>query len=285
MTLEAAYRYGVKQLEQAGIENAEGDSWYLLEYVLKTDRSGYYLHKREPMQQEKFTLYEALLQKRAKHIPLQHLTGEQEFMGLPFYVNSQVLIPRQDTEILVERVLEIMKPGKRILDICTGSGCIIISLYCFSEAVQAVGADISSAALETAKKNAARNNAEVSFIESDLFSNIQDKFDVIVSNPPYIPSAEIEKLMPEVRDYEPRNALDGKGDGLEFYRRLVKESPQYLNPEGWLCLEIGYNQGESVCSLMKSQGFGKILVKKDLAGLDRVVTGQLLPSEIEKQQL
>lgn len=275
MTLEAAYQYGVKLLKRAGIENAEGDSWYLLESILKIDRSGYYLHNKEPVEQEKFYLYEELLKQREKHVPLQYLTGEQDFMGLPFYVNRNVLIPRQDTEILVEKVLENIEPDSKILDMCTGSGCIIISLCHFAAPVRAVGADISSKALNLAEKNAKRNAASVSFVESDLFSNISEKFDVIVSNPPYIPRKEINRLMPEVKDYEPRIALDGAEDGLEFYRRLIKDSPKYLCGNGSLYLEIGSNQGESVSSLMKKHGFGNIEVIKDLAGLDRVVFGRL----------
>ena len=210
------------------------------------------MQKELPGEQKE--VYEAALKKRAGHIPLQHITGEQEFMGLPFLVNADVLIPRQDTEILVEEALKKAKPGMRVLDLCTGSGCII-------------------AALCVAKKNAGRNGVSPVFVQGDLFEPVKGTFDLIVSNPPYIPTAEIEKLMPEVREHEPLLALDGKEDGLVFYKRIIEEGYPYLKPGGFLMFEIGCDQGKEVSARMEQAGYQDVKIIKDLAGLDRVVIG------------
>ena len=219
--------------------------------------------------------YESVLKKRAERVPLQYITGEQEFMGLTFYVNSNVLIPRQDTETLVEEALNLAKPGMRILDMCTGSGCIIISILKNKSDVKGMGCDISKQALIVAKENAKLNNVNVAFEYSDLFENIEGKFDMIVSNPPYIRSAEIPSLMPEVAQFEPLKALDGSEDGLEFYRRIIKESKNYLNADGYIIFEIGNDQGEAVSNMLTYAGYNNVRVIKDLAHNDRVVCAQV----------
>lgn len=274
MTLEGAVSFGKKILEEAGIVEAALDAWYLLEYVCKIDKSYYYLHNRDEIDDEKLQEYELLVKKRAERVPLQYITGTQEFMGLKFKVNSHVLIPRQDTEILVETALGVVQPEMKVLDLCTGSGCIIISLMHFAQDIIGVGSDISKQSLLVAKENAKANDVEVEWIRSDVFQNISGTFDMIVSNPPYIPTAVIDTLMPEVRDFEPFHALDGLEDGLFFYDKIVKESKEFLNTGGYLIFEIGHDQGEAVSTLMKQAGFEQIRVIRDLSGLNRVVCGR-----------
>ena len=225
------------------------------------------------MTEEQKTQYKYFVEERAKRIPLQHLTKEQEFMGLSFEVNEHVLIPRQDTEVLVETVLEDLEENMRVLDICTGSGCILISLLKIMRGVKGVGVDISEEALEVARRNAQKHDTEAVFIQSDLFENVEGTYDVIVSNPPYIKTEEIEKLEEEVKLHDPMLALDGKEDGLYFYRKIIKESRKYLKRNGKLYFEIGNTQGEEVKTLMEEEGFANVKIKKDLAGLDRVVCG------------
>lgn len=274
MTLEGALTFGRQMLEDAGIVESALDAWYLLEYVGKFDRSYYYLHYQDEMDEDKLQEYEILVKKRAKRIPLQYITGVQEFMGLEFKVNSHVLIPRQDTEILVETALGVIQPDMRVLDLCTGSGCVIISLMHFAKGISGVGSDISKQALLTAKENAKANEAEAEWIRSDLFQNITGTFDMIVSNPPYIPTRVIDTLMPEVRDFEPMEALDGQEDGLFFYDKIIKESNKFLNTGGYLIFEIGHDQGEAVSAMMKQAGFEQVRVIRDLSGLNRVVCGR-----------
>lgn len=274
MTYREALSRGELLLEEHGIEDAKVDAWLLLAMVCKMDRNYYYMHMNEDITEEQQAEYTSVLKKRAERIPLQYITGEQEFMGLKFLVNSNVLIPRQDTEVLVEEALKKIKPGMEVLDLCTGSGCIIISILKNAPEVTGVAADISKQALNIAKENAKLNEVSVRFETSDLFNSIKGTFDVIVSNPPYIPTEEITKLMPEVRDFEPYDALDGKEDGLYFYRKIIQEGKQYLKPDGYLMFEIGYDQGEDVSELMQRAGYGEIKVVKDLAGLDRVVIGK-----------
>lgn len=289
MTYREVYEEGKGALAAAGIDEAGLDARLLLEYVCGTDRNTLLVHGDRPVAAEEGKRYEQLLERRSKRIPLQHLTGVQDFMGLEFSVNEHVLIPRQDTEILVEEVLRKLHDGMRVLDMCTGSGCILISLLHFSNSCQGVGADISPEALKVAQANAekllgdsAQSGADADiqegwrrcvFRQSDLFENIEGTFDMIVSNPPYICSETIETLMPEVRVYEPRQALDGAEDGLLFYRRIVMEGRTHLCGGGMLFFEIGYDQAEAVCSLMEEAGFLEINVVKDYAGLDRVVYG------------
>lgn len=273
MKYQEILAYGVRCLQENGISDASMDAWLLLEKETGMNRASYLLHRDELMQKEHFENYKNMLEQRAKHIPLQHITGEQEFMGIPFYVNEHVLIPRQDTEVLVEYVLSVSRPGVKLLDLCTGSGCIAISLQKNIENSQVQAADISVLALETAKKNALRNQTEVQFIESDLFSNINETFDIIVANPPYIKTEIIAQLMEEVKDHEPVLALDGREDGLFFYREIIRQSNCFLEKNGILCFEIGLDQGDAVTAIMKEFGFLEVMVKKDLTGRNRMVTG------------
>lgn len=275
MTYREALLSGEKILDMAQIVDAKNDAWLLMEMVCKIDKTFYYVHMDEEIPVDEMKEYESVLKKRAERVPLQYITGEQEFMGLTFYVNSNVLIPRQDTETLVEEALNLAKPGMRILDMCTGSGCIIISILKNKSDVKGVGCDISKQALIVAKENAKLNNVNVAFEYSDLFENIEGKFDMIVSNPPYIRSAEIPSLMPEVAQFEPLKALDGSEDGLEFYRRILKESKNYLNADGYIIFEIGNDQGEAVSNMLTYAGYNNVRVIKDLAHNDRVVCAQV----------
>ena len=344
--------YGKKILKNAGIVEADLDAWYLFEQSFGISRAQYFLCARENIVgstaqkiavqeqhgdllesgnaldcaelwlKEKLSAYEHALKKRAARIPLQQIIGQQEFMGLSFFVNEHVLIPRQDTETLVELVLQEQKDKDiSILDMCTGSGCIAVSLKKLGGYAHVEGADISEESLKVAKRNSEeilenndvnndavssrteqiqnctnltnnqnkQDNSEermvseasklsqagVTFRHSDMFSNFPEteQFDVIVSNPPYIPSAVIEELEPEVRDHEPRGALDGTADGLCFYRILAEECAKHLTPGGHVYFEIGYDQGAAVKELLDIHGFKDTRVIQDLTGKDRVVCG------------
>lgn len=344
--------YGKKILKNAGIVEADLDAWYLFEQSFGISRAQYFLCARENIVgstaqkmtaqeqtgnslesknaldcvelwlKEKLSAYENALKKRVARIPLQQIIGQQEFMGLSFFVNEHVLIPRQDTETLVELVLQEQKDKDiSILDMCTGSGCIAVSLKKLGGYAHVEGADISEESLKVAKRNSEeilenndvnndavssrteqiqnctnltnnqnkQNNsakrkiseasklsqAGVTFRHSDMFSNFPEteQFDVIVSNPPYIPSAVIEELEPEVRDHEPRGALDGTADGLYFYRILAEECAKHLTPGGYVYFEIGYDQGAAVKELLDIHGFKDTRVIQDLTGKDRVVCG------------
>ena len=263
-----------EKLKEAGVVDFAVDSWLLAEFVFKINRTGFYMDPMMTVSKERADKYMELVGIRASKIPLQHITGSQEFMGLDFKVNEDVLIPRQDTELLVENAITYIKSVKGnvdVLDMCTGSGCIAISIDKLCDNAQVVGADISKKALEIAEINNKENSAGVDFIESDLFENIKECFDVIVSNPPYIESEKIEKLMPEVRDFEPRIALDGTKDGLEFYRNICNNLSRYLKEQGAVFFEIGYNQGRSVSKILNEQGFEKVKIIKDYSQNDRVV--------------
>ena len=275
MTFREAISFGERQLNDVGIVDAKNDAWLLLTFVCKIDRTFYYVHMDEQMSIEQQAEYENVINKRAEHVPLQYITGEQEFMGTSFRVNESVLIPRQDTETLVEEALKLVRPGMKVLDMCTGSGCILISILKNVVDVEGFGYDISKQALNVAKENAKLNNVIATFEPSDLFEKVTDTFDVIVSNPPYIPTAVIGTLMPEVAVYEPIQALDGKEDGLYFYRKIITSASDYLKENGKLLFEIGHDQGESVSNLMREAGYKDVRVVKDLAGNDRVVIGGL----------
>lgn len=264
---------GQRRLAAAGVEEAAVDAWLLFSYDKKVDRTWYLLNRTQRASGEEQEVYLKLIARRCERVPLQHITGEQEFMGLPFRVTPDVLIPRQDTEVLVEECLRHLAPGNIFLDLCTGSGCILVSLLHYAKGTFGTGADLSGKALAVAKGNVEANGVEARLVQGDLFEPVTGTFDLIVSNPPYIASAEIETLAPEVREHEPRMALDGTADGLFFYRRIVQESPSYLKEGGWLCMEIGYDQGAAVRQLMEARGFATVSVIKDLAGLDRVVSG------------
>ena len=271
------YQIGKEQLQKAGITDAELDARLLLEFICHTDRNALYAHGDQEIEDEKMQDFLQLVEKRAVHIPLQHLTGEQNFMGLDFLVNEHVLIPRQDTEILVEEIMRDLHDGIRILDMCTGSGCILLSLLHYSNDCSGVGVDVSEDALAVARQNADRlAEKQAVFIQSDLFEKVEGSFDLIASNPPYIRSQEIAGLMPEVREHEPHLALDGKDDGLHFYREIIKGAMPHLKRGGQLFFEIGYDQGEAVQALLAANGYTEIAVVKDYAGLDRVVYGTFL---------
>lgn len=274
MTYQEAVKNGEKVLSLAEIADAKVDAWLLFEMACKVDRQFYYLHMNEDITMEQQKEYEIALKKRTEHIPLQYIVGEQEFMGLKFKVNSSVLIPRQDTETLVEEALKKVRPDMKVLDMCTGSGCIIISIIKNVPSAEGYAVDISKQALNVAKENAKSNEVPVNFERSDLFDNVTGVYDVIVSNPPYIPTAEIPKLMPEVGSFEPLEALDGKEDGLFFYRKIVAECGSYLKEDGYILFEIGCEQAEAVTTMLREAGFYEVQVVKDLAGLDRVVIGR-----------
>lgn len=274
MTYREALEKGREYLEKQQIADAQADAWYLMEFCCHMTRARYLMKMPDPMPEAEYARYQSLLLLRGTHVPLQHITGEQEFMGLSFRVNDQVLIPRQDTEILVEQALQEAKSGMRVLDLCTGSGCIIISLVKHCPGLLGTASDISPEALQTARENARRLEAEVTFIESDLFERIHGSFDLIVSNPPYIPTGTIDRLMAEVRFHDPRLALDGREDGLYFYRKIIKDSDLHLKQGGWLMFEIGSDQAEAVSGLMRQAQFTRVRVIRDLAGLDRVVIGR-----------
>lgn len=287
MTLEYLLKEGTKVLEQNGIQEARLDAWLLLEYVTGVSRAYYFAHQTDEVEEKKAEAYKELIRQRAEHIPLQHLTHQAFFMGFEFYVNENVLVPRQDTETLVECALDILKEIKEpvILDMCTGSGCILLSLLAMKQEALGTAVDISVPALEVAKRNAASLEVEkrVKFVESDLFSASfftettgKDRlaYDILISNPPYIRSAEIASLMEEVKGHDPYLALDGHEDGLYFYREIVSRGKNFLKKDGWMLFEIGCDQGKDVSFLLKKNGFINVQVIKDLAGLDRVVMGQ-----------
>ncbi|MEE0072384.1 MAG: peptide chain release factor N(5)-glutamine methyltransferase [Lachnospiraceae bacterium] len=283
LTLKQLYKVGTVKLAEEGIEEFSLDAWYLLEYVTGVSKAMYFAEPERAVSEENADRYIDCIRRRAAHIPLQHITGEQEFMGYPFCVNEHVLIPRQDTEILVEEAIQVMRPKMKVLDMCTGSGCIVLSIlkmcrekYYMTD-LQGIGADVSEEALKVARENGRRLGVPVTWIQSDLFAKIpeEEKYDVIVSNPPYIETAVIDTLQEEVRLHDPYIALDGKEDGLYFYRRIISEAGKYLKMQGKLMFEIGCDQAEAVEELMKNAGYEQITVKKDLAGLDRVVYGTL----------
>lgn len=277
MQYRELYQLGREKLLQAGIEETDLNARLLLEYVCHTDRNTLLAHGDNPVSGEQEEYYVNLIEKRAQHIPLQHITGTQEFMGLDFCVNEHVLIPRQDTEILVEAAMKELHDGMSILDMCTGSGCILLSLLHYSNDCQGVGVDISKDALAVARQNAKRlfgkAAKDIELIQSDLFAALgqERRFDMLLSNPPYIRSAEIPDLMEEVRAHEPVAALDGRADGLHFYREISREAKPYLQGGAYLFFEIGYDQAEAVSSILQKDGYREIEVIKDFAGLDRVV--------------
>lgn len=283
---------GKDSLKEARINDYNTDSWLLFEEAFSMDRASYFMRQLDECNDDKAEkLFNQMIKVRCTHVPLQHITGHQEFMGLDFKVNEHTLIPRQDTECLVEEALHYIdelqkekiydKLKMRILDMCTGSGCIAISIAKLAKVrTQITGADISKEALKVAKVNRSEHSADnVTFIESNLFEFCRDKsdcvWDIIVSNPPYIRTKEIEELEAEVRLHDPRTALDGMEDGLYFYREITAEAAKYLNNGGYLLYETGCSQAREVSAIMKENGFTDIKVVKDMAGLDRVVTGKL----------
>ena len=280
-TYKDALEYGKQRLLECEIEDANLDAWLLLEYVSGISRSWYFVHEDEEISENDIEEYQILIEQRGKHIPLQQLTKEAYFYGMKFFVNENVLIPRQDTEVLVEQVLSLSK-GKenlKLLDMCTGSGCILLALLANLKQASGTGVDLSEKALEVAQRNGEELGIEVSWVQSDLFDKVLGSYDIIVSNPPYIETSVIEGLMDEVKLYEPRMALDGTEDGLFFYREITMQAGKYLKNNGILAFEIGYNQGKAVSEFMKENGYKEVQVLQDLAGLDRVVTGRIEKEE------
>lgn len=280
MTLKMLWQEYSARFREAGVPEPETDAWYLLEHVTGVTRARYFMNPDQSVPDEQLIQYTHLCERRMQRIPLQHLTGVQEFMGYEFIVSDAVLIPRQDTEILVEEAAGILRKDSDILDVCTGSGCILLSLLKIAEerglgSITGVGVDISEDALAVAGKNKEKlsiKNAEL--LRGDLLEPVADRrFDIIVSNPPYIRTEEIEKLEAEVKVFDPFIALDGGADGLIFYRRIVEQAAGCLKKGGSLLFEIGYDQGEDVKRLMEQAGFENVRIKKDFAGLDRVVFG------------
>lgn len=275
-TLRETLKAGEERLRQAGVPDAAHDAWELFADACEMEKSCYFLHENDKIKEIWEKRYGEMIEKRAQRIPLQQILGTAWFMGYEFAVNEQVLTPRFDTEILVEEAARHLKPGMKILDVCTGSGCILLSLLAEYRDMEltGLGVDLSAGALSVAKENQKRLAIEAEFIQSDLLEKVTGVYDLIVSNPPYIATKEMENLMPEVREHEPWMALDGKEDGLFFYRKIVEAAGGYLKKEGWLCFEIGYDQGEAVRRMMEDAGYEKVSVIRDLAGLDRVVQGQ-----------
>lgn len=275
MNYTEAFLMGMQKLKEAQIGEAQLDARLLLEEVCGTDHNTLLCHGDREVSEEEEEKYRRALEQRAVHVPLQHLLGYQDFMGLRFQVNEYVLIPRQDTEILVEEAMRYLHDGMRILDLCTGSGCILLSLLHYSNDCEGVGVDISQEALQVAAQNAELLGIRADFLKSDLYEKVTGKFDLLVSNPPYIERAVIPTLMEEVREYDPYIALDGGEDGLDFYRRIIGGAQDYLKRGGQILIEIGSGQAEAVSELLREAGFKEIDVCRDFAGLDRVVSGRL----------
>lgn len=278
-TIRSLVKEGADILEKNKIADAANDSMEIFFHVTGMNRLQYLMKQGEPVIDELKNEFFRLIQRRAGHIPLQHITGKAYFYGLEFEVDENVLIPRFDTEVLVEKVLKYAKPGMNILDMCTGSGCIAVAIKKNVPDAEVMAADISQNALRLAERNAIKNDVSVNFICSDLFDKVSaaggDGFDIIVSNPPYIKTAVIEELSDEVKLHDPYIALNGYKDGLFFYRQITNKARQYLKKGGILAYEIGHDQAEDVSAIMKDTGFGNIEVIKDLAGLDRVVVARI----------
>ncbi len=276
MLIKEAIRKGMISLKTNNIQEPNLKSRLLMQYILNKSRQYMLIHDNEELTNKQEKAYLENIEKMIKGVPLQHITHSQEFMKMNFYVNENVLIPRSDTEILVEEVINIAKKtnAKKILDLCTGSGAIAISLAKYIENSQITAVDISEEALRIAKLNAVNNNVEdkITFVKSDLFENIvKEKYDIIVSNPPYIKKDFMKKLDKEVQQ-EPYIALDGGYDGLDFYRKIISEGYQYLKFKGYLCMEIGYDQKQEVFDIIKKQEkYSNTYSKIDLGGNDRIV--------------
>ena len=275
MNYTEAFLMGMQKLKEAEIGEAQLDARLLLEEVCGTDHNTLLCHGDREVSEAEEEQYRKALEQRAVHVPLQHLLGYQDFMGLRFQVNEHVLIPRQDTEILVEEAMRYLHDGMRILDLCTGSGCILLSLLHYSNDCEGTGVDISKEALQVAALNAELLGIKADFLKSDLYEKVTGKFDLLVSNPPYIERKVIPTLMEEVREYDPYIALDGGEDGLDFYRRIIGGAQDYLKRGGQILMEIGSGQAKAVSELLREAGFKEIDACRDFAGLDRVVSGRL----------
>ena len=265
----------LKMLNDAKIEEARNKYFILTKKVLNYSKEYILIHGNEDVELEEFKKLEMYINKLIEGIPVQYLTNEQEFYGNKFYVDDNVLIPQPDTEILVEEAISIIKNGDKVLDLCTGSGAIGISLKKkFADRIDVIGTDISKEALRVARMNADANRVSVEFVESNMFDKIvENDFDLIVSNPPYIETNVIKTLSKEVQN-EPHIALDGGSDGLDFYRIIAKEGKDYLKSGGYLIIEIGFNQRDEVINLLKENDYLDIYSKKDYSGNDRIVVGR-----------
>ena len=275
MNYTEAFLLGMQRLKEAQLEEAQLDARLLLEEICGTDHNTLLCHGDREVSEAEEEQYRKTIEQRAQHVPLQHILGYQDFMGLRFQVNEHVLIPRQDTEILVEEAMRYLHDGMRILDLCTGSGCILLSLLHYSNDCEGTGVDISKEALQVAALNAELLGIKADFLKSDLYEKVTGKFDLLVSNPPYIERKVIPTLMEEVREYDPYIALDGGEDGLDFYRRIIGGAQDYLKRGGQILMEIGSGQAQAVSELLREAGFKEIDVCRDFAGLDRVVSGRL----------
>lgn len=282
MTYLQAYLEGVDRLKTAGINECELDARLLIEKACNTDANTLYAHPEREVSSLEYSCFMLDISKREKHIPLQHIMGYTEFMGLDFLVNEDVLIPRQDTEFLVEEALTYIDDGMSVLDMCTGSGCILLSVMNYKNNIKGYGCDISAKALAIAKRNAENLKLDACFLAGDLFEALlidnsegygagDKKFDVIISNPPYIPRDVIDTLSEEVKDYDPRLALDGGEDGLDYYRRLARDAKKYLANYGRLFFEIGHDQGESVPKILIDEGYSDVVAIRDYSSNWRVV--------------
>ncbi len=280
MTISELIKKGMIELKNGNIEEPKLKARLLMQYVLNKSRQYVIVNDREELDNIKEKQYLEEIKILKKGVPIEHITHQKEFMKLSFFVDKNVLIPRQDTEILVEEVINIAKKNnaKKILDLCTGSGAIAVSLAKYLPQAEITAIDISNEALKIAKKNAISNNVEnqITFISSDMFTNLnEEKFDIIVSNPPYIKTNVIKNLDIQVQN-EPYIALDGGKDGLDFYKKIINESYQYLKYNGYLCLEIGFDQKIDVIELIENtESFMGTYSKKDLFDNDRIIVTRL----------
>lgn len=278
-TIGSLVKWATDDFRARGIENPRLDAEVLVAHALGIDRTRVIIESLRPLDPAELALLRELVKRRRSHEPVAYLRGMREFYGLPFRVDRRVLIPRPDTEALVDVALarsSHVSLSMRLLDLCTGSGCVAITIARQRPTSKVVASDLSPDALAVARENAFRLGAyNVAFIESDLFSKIppESRFDVITANPPYIATAEIDGLMPDVRDFEPRQALDGGPDGLDFVRRIVHEAPAFLDPGGVLALEIGAGEAAAVRALFEDQGYGDVRVDRDYGKIERVVSG------------
>jgi len=273
MRIKEILKEQIEILKKENIEDATLKARILLAFALGKNKEYIIVHDEEEIKEETCNKYKNYIKRIIQHEPIQYITQKQEFMKLNFFVNENVLIPRADTEILVEEALQIIEQNKlnTVLDLCTGSGAIAVSIAKYADVKKVLATDISKKTLEVAEVNINKNKVEVQTLESDLFKNVKEQFDVIVSNPPYIETDTIEVLSEDVKK-EPRLALDGGRDGLDIYRKIIDEAWKYLSPKGFLCLEIGYNQRQSVLNLIKeSHKYESEYSKKDLYGNDRIV--------------
>ena len=279
MTIKQAITKGMIMLKSNNVESPKLKARLLLQYVLDKPRQYIIVYDNKEIDKQQQWQYFVNIEKLTKGIPLQHITHRQEFMKMDFFVDENVLIRRSDTEILVEEVIKITQKynSPRILDLCTGSGAIAISLKKFVPNADITAVDISEKALEIAQKNAEKLEAKINFVKSDLFDKLDNKkFDIIVSNPPYIRKDEIKKLSEEVQK-EPKIALDGGEDGLDFYRIIAEQAINYLKTGSFLCFEIGYNQKNDVIKIIEDeQNYKNTYCKKDLYGNDRIIITQVL---------